>query len=122
MVAGEKKFKLSIVFKKEERIGFITETSMDEIVKNDEMADTIERFTRGYNINPNWHSLRIIVEDVQKTVQEDVPIRVYTDPESLKPCDVCQGQGTVYDPTSVATSPPLITCWKCGGLKEIAKE
>jgi len=51
-------------FNKEERRGFMTEKTFDNIVERDDMAAKIESFTHGYDANLNWFALKIIVEDV----------------------------------------------------------
>lgn len=59
-----KEYRLQMQFNKEERRGFMTTKTFDNIVNNDDMAGKIESFTHGYNENPNWFALKIIVEDV----------------------------------------------------------
>lgn len=59
-----KKYRLQMKFNKEERRGFMTEKTFDDIVERDDMAGKIESFTHGYDANLNWFALKIIVEDV----------------------------------------------------------
>lgn len=61
-----KKYRLQMSFNKEERKGFVVTTVYDSIIERDDMPTIIESFTHGYDANPLWYGLKILVGDCRE--------------------------------------------------------